>query len=292
LSVPNPSRPLMSGCPAALVPKADSSTCPQIAFPHARFVAVGTLWLTIIVCTMGAGAYGNDKIDWVAEGAESLARTARFPWYDRNRDEVRPIHPLPSRDLSGNRHSTWEDAAQTSSQTWNFSRAVQITNSILSALAWFTLALFAGLLAFALGWAFLKREASQAQPTSRRRFAVEDVAFQIEQLPFALDAKQLDFLAEARRCFEAGDYQRAAVYLFSYQLVYLDQHQLIRLERGRTNRQYLSQLRHNPQLQTLFEPTMVLFEEVFFGGSWKPHGNASMPFISSWSRIPHEPAAN
>ncbi|MEM8864628.1 MAG: DUF4129 domain-containing protein, partial [Planctomycetota bacterium] len=79
----------------------------------------------------------------------------------------------------------------------------------------------------------------------------------------------VDFLAEARRLHAAGDSTLAIVYLFSHQLIVLDKHHLLRLVKGKTNRQYLRELRRNtpdhPRIAALIEPTMLLFEGAFFG---------------------------
>ena len=55
------------------------------------------------------------------------------------------------------------------------------------------------------------------------------------------------------------------IYLFSYELVQLDRQHLIRLAKGKTNRQYLRELRQRPPLQAILEPTMIAFEDAFFG---------------------------
>ena len=41
---------------------------------------------------------------------------------------------------------------------------------------------------------------------------------------------------------KAGDFAQATIFLFAHMLVELDRHQLIRLARGKTNRQYLMDL--------------------------------------------------
>lgn len=87
----------------------------------------------------------------------------------------------------------------------------------------------------------------------------------IEALPFPLERRPVNLLDEARRRYEAGDYAKAVVFLFSHQLVELDRRRLIHLTRGKTNRQYLRELLAHPTLHALVEPTMVAFEEVFFG---------------------------
>jgi hypothetical protein len=73
-------------------------------------------------------------------------------------------------------------------------------------------------------------------------------------------------LAEVRRLYEAGNYDQAVIYFFSFQLVQLDHHQFIRLEKGKTNRQYLRELHAHRSLRGLVEQVMLLFEDVFFGG--------------------------
>ena len=71
-------------------------------------------------------------------------------------------------------------------------------------------------------------------------------ADRVEALPFHVRAASGDFLAEARRLYDAGHYSEAIVYLFSYQLVQLDKHHVIRLAKGKTNRQYVRETRQRP----------------------------------------------
>jgi hypothetical protein len=87
----------------------------------------------------------------------------------------------------------------------------------------------------------------------------------MESLPFQVRRPQTGLLAEARRRYEQGDYGGAIIYLFSYQLVQLDKHQLIYLAKGKTNRQYLRELAPLPRLFEILEETMIAFEDVFFG---------------------------
>ena len=49
-------------------------------------------------------------------------------------------------------------------------------------------------------------------------------------------------------------------------MIRLDQHQCIRLAKGKTNREYLRELSSRPELQGLLARTMFPFENVFFGG--------------------------
>ena len=81
----------------------------------------------------------------------------------------------------------------------------------------------------------------------------------------SLNRPRSNLLEEARRQYEAGNFAEAIIYLFSYQLVELDKSQLIRLAKGKTNRQYLREIGARPRLAALLNHTMIAFEDVFFG---------------------------
>lgn len=87
----------------------------------------------------------------------------------------------------------------------------------------------------------------------------------IEQLPFDLDVKNLDFRGRAKLASDQGDFRTAIVFLYSHALLYLDKKQLLHLRRGKTNRQYLSELVDFTQTANSFEHVMLVFERAFFG---------------------------
>jgi len=124
--------------------------------------------------------------------------------------------------------------------------------------------LLAALIAL-LVWAFLRasgkdrREAKQAAPQPQARID------RVEELPVPVDARQGDLLDQARAHFAAGNLREAIVALYSYKLIQLDNSHLIHLERGKTNRQYLREIRGQSRLRELLEGTMVAFEDAFFG---------------------------
>ena len=103
----------------------------------------------------------------------------------------------------------------------------------------------------------------------------------IENLPFPVANSKTDLLAEAKRLYQMGKYDDAIVYLFSYQLVKLDENQCIRLSRGKTNRQYLGELRERHGLRSMVSRTMIAFEDVFFGH----HPLEKDRFESCWSQL-------
>ncbi len=103
-------------------------------------------------------------------------------------------------------------------------------------------------------------------------------------------AGRLDLLAEARRHYQAGNYGAAIVYLFSFQLVQLDKRQIIRLAKGKTNRQYLREVGPRAALLRLVEQTMVAFEDVFFGNRISA-ATASSPAGPGWTSSKRWPQA-
>ncbi|HET6883660.1 MAG TPA: DUF4129 domain-containing protein [Pirellulales bacterium] len=185
----------------------------------------------------------------VEEAREALGREG-FPWYDKQEDALKPVHVSEPWDLPQG------------SKT-NFSFGV-------SGWEWLMFAAFVAVLAVVI-WllikAYLNREETLSTAGSHRlkQTAVDDAA-RIEALPFRIRRGDIDLLAEARRLYEEGKYGEAIIYLFSYQLVEMDRRQVIRLAKGKTNRQYLRDLRRLPPLRTLVERSMIAFEEVFFGG--------------------------
>ncbi|MCO6453713.1 MAG: hypothetical protein J5I93_00215 [Pirellulaceae bacterium] len=225
--------------------------------------------LTLLTCLMLPTVLLADDANPVESAGRSLRRAQRFPWYDAQRDELRRVDVAPRRDsAAANRDSTWEedDASTTSNWQFNFSGLPDLFWSIMQGLAWTLLAaLLIGLTAL-LVWAFMRSEGrwGGGDGTELSVHRASDVD-RVESLPFQLKRPQSDLLAEARRHYEAGNYGEAIIYLFSYQLVQLDKQQLIHLTKGKTNRQYLREIRRRPVLSGLLENTMVAFEDVFFG---------------------------
>ena len=108
----------------------------------------------------------------------------------------------------------------------------------------------------------VRQKPAETVQVTRRPVSHDD---RMEALPQPARKHVDDLLAEARRCYQEGRYGEAIVYLFSHQLLELDKSQLIRLGRGKTNRQYLTEVAARPPLRELVGQTMVVFEDAFFG---------------------------
>jgi hypothetical protein len=141
---------------------------------------------------------------------------------------------------------------------------VNYFGSVLQWLGITTLILLLGVIAYLIVTAFLKEEVSEST-TVRKVVESRKDADRVEALPFQVKTAAGDFLSEARRLYDAGNHSQAIVYLFSHELVELDKHHVIRLAKGKTNRQYVREARRRPNLAATLEVTMIVFEDAFFG---------------------------
>jgi len=207
----------------------------------------------------------------VARGREALDRWwGGYPWYDSDTDGVKPVEvPKPSRA-----DRNWD---------WTFDGFSPVVMEILQWTLWLIVAVVLLVVVFFLLRAYFRDGSLRWARRAKNSQGEADRRRRIEALPFPLKAAKLDFLAEARRYYQQGQYGEAVKYLFSYQLVELDRHRLLRLARGKTNRQYLREIAAGRRagLGGLLQQTMWIFEDSFFGG----HRIDRARFEACWSRI-------
>jgi len=220
------------------------------------------------------------------EDARRALRREAFPWYDQDHDSLRRVHLSPPENVANksgepeakppsenDSERDVDESRPRASRTlgaWGDILAIVLLVALFFAIAWFFIR------------AYLSREEQAAvDDTARVKHTAVDDAARIEALPFRIRRGDIDLLAEARRLYEETRFSEAIVYLFSYQLVELDRHQVIRLSKGKTNRQYLRELRPQPALRSMLERSMVTFEEVFFGG----HALGRAQFETVWHEV-------
>jgi hypothetical protein len=200
----------------------------------------------------------TNKDDAVEEAGDVLGRgviARTHPFYDSQTDDVRLIPPpQPS--------------------NWNFSFDSQLFAYIVLGIVLIVLVLIV---------IFFVRRLRDARGTATGQVtasALSDID-RIEALPFRVQAGQGDLLSQATELYRQGRYTEAIVLLFSYLLVEMDKHQVIRLSKGKTNRQYLREIGPRRRLRDLVERTMTAFEAVFFGH----HGLDQAGFEACWSQV-------
>jgi hypothetical protein len=250
--------------------------------PEARLITIYVfVVLAALVSTFSIASAADSKSDPIQTAKDALASGGRFPWYDRKQDGVRRLSIVP-RVTPKDRGQKWSSTPQTTTTTTTPVKLPRL-NLVSSALQWLGLTLLIvllGVIAYLIATSFLKDELLETG-TERKVVQVRHDADRVEALPFKVRAATTDFLAEARRLFDAGQYSEAIIYLFSHELVELDRHQVIRLAKGKTNRQYLRETRFHPLLASVLETTMIAFEDAFFGNKQLSRD----VFERSWSRL-------
>ena len=226
-------------------------------------------WAACILLA-GSGAVmaeqSTDGETAIEEGRRALDPWQSYPWYDAENDSVRRIKVKPAPPPK----------PPAAPRNWNFSGY-----EVLQWIGWAAIAIVLGLLAYALIRRFLESESAQAATAPQAAANIAE-ADRVEALPISVAAPVSEWLHEAERHYRNGDFERAIVYLYSYQLVELDKAHVIRLTRGKTNRQYLRETRRASTLGDLLQATMIAFEDVYFGH----HPLSSARFEACWQRLP------
>ncbi len=192
------------------------------------------------------------------EAGHEAFEHGRFPWYDVEYDTLKPLTLRPSAPPKV---------------------PFAYEAGFLRYLAWGMLGLALAALAIFIAYTIRHRVRRPDEPQAAARAARRPA---VESLPFLADRSRGDLLAEAGRHYQEGNYSEAIIYLFSYQLVELDRFALIRIAKGKTNRQYLRELGSSPSLRTPLELTMRAFEDVFFGRQTLDRAG----FEACWNQLP------
>ena len=236
-----------------------------------RFCTLFALVLHLILLTQlksaeGAPLEGDAAIE---AGKDSFASEANAPWYDAPTDSVDPLKLEPPQNSQQQNQSS---NSQQTDLSWLY-QLVQI-------LGWTMLGVVVALIIFLMirantqGNALeLAEEATAQQPIDPDR---------VEELPFTLAKPQGDLYSTAEQYYRNGDFANAIVYLYSHMLLELDHAQVIRLSRGKTNRQYLRETKRGSAAGLILEQTIIAFEDVFFGH----HELTLERFEICWSAVP------
>lgn len=234
---------------------------------YSKLLLFGLSFLFVLVSRTSAEDLKGQRA--VEAGREALTGGTNFPWYDEESDSVRRIDVETPKEAAAHRGSNWQAKPPKASSTKDLSWLAELFQGLMKILKWLLWAAIVAvfvLLIVLLARAFMtSRDQAVASSEDEERTESRTEADLIESLPFQVKRPRDDLLAEARRHYEQGNFGEAIIYLFSYQLVQMDRHHIIRLTRGKTNRQYLREVWPRPDLRKMFERTMVAFEDVFFG---------------------------
>lgn len=255
-----------------------------------RFSSRHRLWCRLLrlvagcmlVCTAlglaGSAAETGDP-------AQRALSKGGFPWYDPVRDDIKPA-PLPqepgdsaeegrasSADSQGKKLGSGQGKKPSLDKEGSLelpeAPEYDIQPITPIQIAWSQVGIFLLAVAIAIGLFLVfrawRRWLRRKNPSGSKK---KDPTVRVGVLPDVL-AKEVgegDFLQAAEQAAARGDYRRAIIFLYAYQLTELDRRGMIRLTKGKTNRQYLRELKVRPSLARILEHSMVTFEEAYFGG--------------------------
>lgn len=255
---------------------------------NARVVVLQAISI-FLIASASAGILCLGSVVAQDAGLESLKRQA-LPWYDASTEQVRPVELAPRDDPRSGLRSTVAKKKLAKKNTWleDFFESLfgdwdlawgEGFGTFLYWLLWIGLGVAIAIL---IVWAI--RNVDVRQPAAREDAeAARSLAQSVAQLPFQVDARDDDFRSLAAKAYQANDYRQAIVWLFSHVLVSLDQRDLIRLKKGKTNRQYLRELAGDRELSNYYADVMLPFEATFFGDKDLDRDQ----FEACWNRLDH-----
>lgn len=229
------------------------------------------LAIAIVVGLWSASCAAADESSRAVEaGREAMQQRPAFPWYDSEKDSLQPIE--------------LRDRSERNRQPRNSSNSSFLGALLgpLSMLAWVALALLLALIVGLIIWAWRSMPDGGGPALDRKRGRSVDRTGDLDALPVRDLRDAASLWAAAEEAYRAARYREAMIYLFSYQLLQLDRGHFILLARGKTNRQYLRELRGHDRLRGLMAGSVTLFEEAFFGD----RALHQAEFEECWRRVP------
>ena len=252
-------RQSVSSVECGCLPRAPAVRC---AVAHWRWILCFAA--LVLLFDLPASAQETSDTQSIEAAHEALDGPVTFPWYDSQSDGLRRLEVEPPADFK-NRQSSWERKIKPKKARTPWTMPDWLW-TVLEVLGWTMLVMAMVAVGYFLVRAFLIGEMGQAswEGVSEGTLGAGDID-RVENLPFQLEDPKTDLVGTARQLYESGNYNAAMIYLYSYQLVELDRHQLIRLAKGKTNRQYLREVRRFGELFSSLRLSMLAFEDAFFG---------------------------
>ena len=256
----------------------------------ATFTLRTCLWAVLVA--MVASAFAAQDTD-----ADKALRSIGSPkWYDRAQDGYAPPKLEPEED-NPIRVEGWiaeeENLRKAESEKKKAAKAATATRGGAWNWAGFDTTWFSTIIIALLGIALvtiillLSYQSLKTYMPGRwekgeqRKSIVIDPA-KVSDLPFEVQqATYQNPLAEAEALMRAGKYREAILFLYGYMLLALDQSRKIDLQKGKTNRMYLRELKSQKDLRAIVETTMLSFEDVYFG----KHAIGEEQFLLSWNQV-------
>ncbi len=206
----------------------------------------------------------------------------KLDWYDEQNQRLRSPALQPLEDPQAPPRWVWKPwQTNNTRRAWRIPQIGELTAQIIEAIIWVALGLgIIWLLVYVLR--FIQHQESYAAVEVTAGHDHDAILTQkLAELPFATGSAGGNLLDAAREMYQQANYDQAIVFLFGYQLLELDRHQRIRLWKGKTNRNYLYEVRDDYWLSKLLTETIHTFEASYFG----KHAVSREQFESCWERM-------
>ena len=180
---------------------------------------------------------------------KSLKKKKYFPWYSNKNGQLKFLPPVPDKPAK---------APSNNQNTFNW-------DAIFNCIFWIILIVIFIFLVFAVILIVFHLKENKTDEKNENHDQTDDLQRQRESLPIeaAQQIGSLDLLAESS--LKEGDFRKAIIYHFSWLLIELDRKKIIHLQNGKTNRQFLSEIKFRDELAALYSHVMDLFEKTYYG---------------------------
>lgn len=230
-----------------------------------------TIWILPLVLLLSALTLQTSRAE---EGFDGAFGASKLPWYSADADELL-VPTAPKKSASGVSDRNRIPAAKVKKKGQQLVKpqlaaapaggvaANQTFGAIGTTIIYAVGGILAAVLVGLLIYGFLKLESGDTEDESeKKRRRISD---HIQHLPFELEEQDGDFETFAERALREGNYSVAVVYLFADVLVAMNEADLVRLQRGKTNRQYLNEIWEHAEIRPYYRKVMTAFEDAFFG---------------------------
>lgn len=222
----------------------------------------------------------QDKMD----AAKALNALPKNTWYDEESKSFSP--PKFSEDLDNPlRKDGWKYPQRVKEDSWEWPDWDFSLPSYIS--DWFstivlTLLGIALILAIAaLTWFAFRDYIPNIRSGASASKSIKIDPTRVVDLPFEVHTLMDNPLEEAKRMMKLGSYDQAIIFLYGYMLLALDQQRRLHLQKGKTNRMYLREIKYSARLREIVEKAMLGFEDSFFG----KHPIGETRFMESWGEL-------
>ena len=211
------------------------------------------------------------------EDFDSAFQSSKIPWYDAQAEKMKSPKPpkqaassvadrnrIPAKKVKKNGQQiikTKPAAAAPGAPATGGSTFGTVGTTLIYIAAGFVIALLIGLLVYG----FLKLESGGSDLPSEDAKKKRKMKDHIKHLPFELEEHEGDFETFAEKAFREGNYSKSVIYLFADLLVAMNEAGVVRLQRGKTNRQYLNEIWDYKDVRPYYRSVMTAFEDAFFG---------------------------